>query len=31
MRKVFRDKINADYWKDKWANIGVDEVDFENA
>lgn len=30
MRKVFRDKQNADYWEDRWANSGVDEDGFKN-
>ncbi len=30
MRKVFRDKINSDYWEDRWANSGVDEDGFKN-
>jgi ubiquinone/menaquinone biosynthesis C-methylase UbiE len=30
MRKVFRDKVNADYWDDRWANSGVDEDGFTN-
>jgi len=30
MRKVFRDKMNADYWEDRWANSGVDEDGFKN-
>lgn len=30
MRKVFRDKQNANYWEDRWANSGVDEDGFKN-
>ena len=30
MRKIFRDKQNADYWEDRWANSGVDEDGFKN-
>lgn len=30
MRKVFRDKQNADYWEDRWAKSGVDADGFEN-
>lgn len=30
MRKIFRDKINSDYWEDRWANSGVDEDGFKN-
>lgn len=30
MRKVFRDKINSDYWEDRWASSGVDEDGFKN-
>lgn len=30
MRKVFRDKNNADYWENRWAKSGVDEDGFNN-
>lgn len=30
MKKVFRDKINSDYWEDRWENSGVDEDEFKN-
>ena len=30
MRKVFRDKLNAEYWEDRWANSGVDQDGFKN-
>ena len=30
MKKVFRDKQNADYWEDRWQKSGVDENGFTN-
>lgn len=30
MKKNFRDKLNSDYWEDRWSNSGVDEDGFQN-
>lgn len=30
MKKIYRDKINSDYWEDRWLNSGVDEDGFKN-
>lgn len=30
MKKIYRDKVNSDYWEDRWANSGVDKDGFEN-
>lgn len=30
MKKIFRNKLNADYWEDRWSNSGVDEDEFKN-
>lgn len=31
MKKIYRDRVNSDYWEDRWANSGVDkDGGFEN-